>query len=168
VKSLDRLHHDLPGYNTKTCLETTVGAGTNLGYDFLHLGFIRSEVKEPDRIAFCLDTCHITGAGYDMTSSEKADDVLERFDAEAGLSPIKVFHFNDSVGAVGSRIDRHAHIGKGCCGLSCFRSILTHPLFASIPKIIETSKENNDRGKPMDQVNIAKLRRMARKSNNRR
>jgi len=162
VKALDKLHDDLPGYNTVTCLETTVGSGTNLGYDFQHLGWIRGHVANPERVGFCFDTCHITAAGYDMTSSNKAASVLEVFDEAAGLEHIHVFHFNDSVGKVGSRLDRHAHIGKGTCGLSCFRAIIEHPQFGNVPKILETSKEENEKGKPMDVVNIAKLRRMAK------
>ena len=68
ARALDRLHRDLPGYRVITCLETTVGSGTNLGYDFHHLRLIRELVKEPERVAFCLDTCHVTAAGYDMTT----------------------------------------------------------------------------------------------------
>ena len=162
VKALDKLHNDLRGYNTVTCLETTVGSGTNLGYDFQHLGWIREHVAQPERVGFCFDTCHITAAGYDMTSSNKAASVLEVFDEKAGLEHIQVFHFNDSVGEVGSRLDRHAHIGQGTCGLSCFRAIIEHPQFRDVPKILETSKEENEKGKPMDLVNIAKLRRMAK------
>lgn len=162
VKALDMLHVELRGYNTVTCLETTVGSGTNLGYDFQHLGWIREHVANPERVGFCFDTCHITAAGYDMTSSNKAASVLEVFDEAAGLEHIHVFHFNDSVGKVGSRLDRHAHIGKGTCGLSCFRAIIEHPQFGDVPKILETSKEENEKGKPMDVVNIAKLRRMAK------
>src|SRR5690606_30438976 len=71
VKALDAIHRDLPGYRTVTCLETTVGSGTNLGYAFEHLAFIRANVREPQRVAFCLDTCHVTAAGYDMTTDAK-------------------------------------------------------------------------------------------------
>ena len=66
--ALDRIHADLPGYRVLTCLETTVGSGTNLGYDFHHLAYIREKVKAPERIAFCFDTCHVTAAGYDMST----------------------------------------------------------------------------------------------------
>jgi len=168
VRSLDQLHQELPGYKTVTCLETTVGAGTNLGYDFQHLSWIREHVAEPQRIAYCFDTCHITGAGYDMSTQTKANRVLETFDDIAGLQHIKVFHFNDSIGEIGSRIDRHAHIGEGTCGLSCFRAILGNALFDSVPKILETPKEESNKGKSMDVVNITKLRRMAKMAKHRR
>jgi deoxyribonuclease-4 len=161
VKAIDKLHSDLSGYKTMTCLETTVGSGTNLGYDFQHLAWIRGHVAEPKRIGFCFDTCHITAAGYDMSTPRKARGVLHEFDEIAGLENIQVFHFNDSIGELGSRLDRHAHIGEGTCGLSCFRTIIEQSNFIDVPKILETSKEENEKGKPMDLVNIAKLRRMA-------
>ncbi|MBC8201050.1 MAG: deoxyribonuclease IV [Planctomycetes bacterium] len=168
VQALDEIHNDLSGYKTMTCLETTVGSGTNLGYDFRHLGWIRERVKDPDRIGFCLDTCHVTAAGYDMTTPKKANETLQRFDQSAGLAHIKVFHFNDSIGSVGSRLDRHAHIGEGRCGLSCFKAILEHQAFDDVPKILETSKEKNDKGELMDMVNISKLRKMAKLAKKRR
>ena len=166
--SIDHLHRDLPKYNTKICLETTVGSGTNLGYDFQHLAIIRNEVADPERIAFCFDTCHVTAAGYDMRSNTKAEEVLQQFDEVVGLQHINVFHFNDSIGEVGSRKDRHTHIGKGECGLSCFRSIVKRTIFDKIPKILETSKEVNNRGKLMDMVNILKLRSMQSRARKRR
>lgn len=168
VDALDQIHFDLSGYTTITCLETTVGSGTNLGYDFHHLAWIKNHVQAPERVAYCFDTCHVTAAGYDMSTKAKASDVLEKFDTCAGLDQIKVLHFNDSVGGIGSRLDRHAHIGNGCCGLSCFMAILEHPLFDDVPKILETSKEENSKGTPMDKINIAKLRRMANAAKKRR
>lgn len=162
AKALDALHADLPEYNTLTCLETTVGSGTNLGYDFQHLGILRNLIAEPERVGFCLDTCHITAAGYDMSTKAKASKVLDQFDTDAGIEHIKVIHFNDSIGEVGSRLDRHTHIGEGTCGLSCFKSFFTQPHFDTVPKILETSKEDNEAGTPMDEVNIAKLRSMAK------
>ena len=168
VDAIDTIHNDLFGYKTMTCLETTVGSGTNLGYDFRHLEWIRSRVTEPERVGFCFDTCHVTAAGYDMSSRTKANSVLEIFDTTAGLEHIKVFHFNDSIGEVGSRLDRHAHIGDGTCGLSCFESIVQSPQFVAVPKILETSKEENKNGELMDMVNIAKLRKMAKSPKKRR
>jgi deoxyribonuclease-4 len=162
AKAIDKLHIELPGYKTVTCLETTVGSGTNLGYNFQHLAWIRHHVSEPERVGFCFDTCHVTAAGYDMSSRKKADAVLELLKESVGLEQIRVFHFNDSIGEIGSRLDRHTHIGQGTCGLSCFRAIIEHPQWNDVPKILETSKEENNAGKPMDMVNIAKLRRMAK------
>ncbi len=162
AEAMNALHESLPGYNTITCLETTVGAGTNLGYDFQHLSWIRDHVHEPERVGFCVDTCHITAAGYDLSTPSKGKQVIEQMQDTLGLEHVHVFHFNDSMGCVGSRTDRHAHIGKGECGLSCFRTILEQQEWENVPKILETSKEENKAGKPMDMVNIAKLRRMAK------
>lgn len=160
--SLDRLHRDLRGYSVITCLETTVGSGTNLGYDFRHLAAIREQVAEPDRVGFCFDTCHVTAAGYDMSTAAGARAVLEAFDTTCGLAHLRAVHLNDSIGARGSRLDRHAHIGEGTCGRSCFAALLGHQALARVPMVLETAKEDDASGRPMDRVNIARLRRMAR------
>ncbi len=162
VEALDRIHRDLPGFRVRTLLETTVGSGTNLGYDFGHLAMIRERIAEPDRVGFCFDTCHVTAAGWDMTTTTKAAAVLGTFDAACGLARIGAFHLNDSKGAVGSRLDRHAHIGEGTCGRACFRAICGDPRFASIPKILETAKELDADQEPWDAVNLRRLRAMSR------
>jgi len=160
ARALDRLHRDLPGYRVITCLETTVGSGTNLGYDFHHLRLIRELVKEPERVAFCLDTCHVTAAGYDMTTDGGAAAVMDHWDSVCGLDHLRVIHINDSQAAVGSRIDRHAHIGEGRCGLACFRAVLNHPRLRGVPKILETPKGKTKRGTSLDLVNMRRLRRL--------
>ncbi len=161
VRALDRLHKDLPGYRVRTCLETTVGSGTNLGYDFAHLEWIRNAVREPERIGFCFDTCHVTAAGYDMGTDAKAEKVLKQFEAGPGFDQLLVFHLNDSVGALSSRRDRHAHIGEGHCGKSAFRAILDHPCLRSRPMILETPKGDTPKGTPWDTINIRRLRRLS-------
>ncbi len=162
VRALDRLHRELPGYRVVTCLETTVGSGTNLGYAFHHLGFVRDAVREPQRIGFCFDTCHVTAAGYDMTTDVAAGRVLRRFDRECGLRDLRVFHLNDSVGGIGSRRDRHAHIGEGACGAACFRTIVNRRGFAGVPMILETPKGEGRGGTPWDTTNIRRLKRLIR------
>jgi deoxyribonuclease-4 len=163
VRALDRIHADLPGYRTITCLETTVGSGTNLGYDFRHLAWIRDRVAAPERVAFCFDTCHVTAAGYDMSTPKGAKATMRAFDDSCGLEGIRAFHVNDSEGNIGSRRDRHAHIGDGTCGRSCFQAILA-PRFDRVPRILETGKESTPKGTPMDTVNITRLKRLARES----
>lgn len=160
ISALDRIHKELPGYKTLTCLETTVGSGTNLGYSFHHLAYIREHVKQPERVGFCFDTCHVTAAGYDMTSDAGAAGVLQEFDAVCGFENLSVFHLNDSVGTVGSRRDRHAHIGEGECGNSCFRAIVNESRFSSLPMILETPKGETEKGTPWDVVNIRRLKRL--------
>jgi deoxyribonuclease-4 len=164
VAALDRLHAELPGLGVITCLETTAGAGSNLGYDFGHLRLIRNAVRQPERLAFCLDTCHVTAAGYDMTTDAGAAAVLDLWDDLCGLENLRVVHVNDSAGAVGSRVDRHAHIGRGACGLACFRAIVNHPLLRAVPMVLETPKEESDAGVPWDLINIRRLRRLQSRS----
>ncbi|MBM4110831.1 MAG: deoxyribonuclease IV [Phycisphaerae bacterium] len=159
--SLDELHRQLKGFRTITLLETTVGSGTNLGYDFGHLRMIRELVRAPERVGFCIDTCHIVAAGHDCSTPSRAKAVLERFDAECGLDQVHAVHVNDSVGACGSRVDRHEHIGHGACGASCFRAVLKHPKLRGRPMILETAKEAGPADEPWDIVNARELRRLA-------
>ena len=162
IDALDQLHQETSGYQVVTCLETTTGSGSNLGYDFSHLAWIRDGVKEPDRVGFCLDTCHVTAAGYDMSSAEGSEAVLASFEALCGLNQLCVVHLNDSIGALGSRLDRHAHIGEGCCGDSCFEAILNHPKLLNRPMILETAKEEDQNGRNWDERNMERLRGFVR------
>lgn len=159
--SLDELHQQLAGFRTITLLETTVGSGTNLGYDFGHLRVIRELVRAPERVGFCIDTCHIVAAGHDCSTPSRAKAVLERFDEECGLEHVHAVHVNDSIGACGSRLDRHEHIGQGTCGEACFRAVLRHPKLLGRPMILETAKDVAPGGEPWDIVNARALRRLA-------
>lgn len=161
VKALDQIHAELPGYQTITCLETTTGSGSCLGYSFGQLRFIRAAVREPERIGFCLDTCHVTAAGYDMSTDDAAAAVIEKWDAICGLEHLRVVHLNDSVGALGSRRDRHAHIGRGLCGRACFRAMLNQSALPRVPMILETPKGTDDKGINWDTVNLRRLRQLA-------
>lgn len=163
IDALDRIHADLPGYRTITCLETTVGSGTNLGYSFHHLAFIRENVREPERVGFCLDTCHVTAAGYDMRTDKKAAAVLRAFDQICGLKQLHAIHMNDSIGEVGSRRDRHAHIGAGKCGKSCFRAVLNHRTLRGVPHVLETPKGADEKGVLWDLINLRRLKRLIRR-----
>jgi len=161
AKAIDGLHRDLKGYKVRIALETTTGSGTNLGYAFHHLGRIRDMVKAPERLAYCIDTCHVFAAGYDAATPARARAVLERFDAEAGLAHVAAIHANDSEAPFASRRDRHAHIGAGGCGDAWFRAVLRHPAFASVPKILETEKGDAPDGRPWDTVNASRLAELA-------
>ena len=164
ARALDRVHADLPGFRTITCLETTVGAGTALGYDFTHLAMLRSMVHQPERVGYCFDTCHVLAAGYDVSTRRAAEAVLQLWDSVCGLDNLLVLHMNDSKGPVGSRIDRHAHIGEGFCRLDCFRTLVNHPALRDVPKILETPKGEDERGRPWDLVNLRRLKRLIRPS----
>ena len=157
AKAIDGIHRELKGYRVRIALETTTGSGTNLGYAFHHLGRIRAMVREPERIAYCIDTCHVFAAGYDVSTPAKAKAVLERFDAEAGLAHVAALHINDSEAAFASRKDRHAHIGHGACGDAWFKAVLRHPAFAMVPKNLETEKGSASDGRAWDIVNAERL-----------
>ena len=99
----------------------------------------------------------------DMTTPRRADEVLARFNAVCGHRYLRVLHLNDSVGAIGSHRDRHAHIGFGACGLSCFRAVLNCASLALVPKIIETPKGTDENGLEGDLRNIRRLKRLVRR-----
>lgn len=167
VAALDEIHRRLPGHRAIALLETTAGSGTNLGGDFAHLAYIRERLRAPERVGFCFDTCHVTAAGYDMSTEARANETWQRWEATCGFDALRCLHLNDSQGALGSHIDRHTHIGEGCCGLECFRTIMNLGALARVPKILETPKENREdaarssvRARPWDVINAERLREM--------
>jgi deoxyribonuclease-4 len=161
IKAYNRLHRELPGYRTIVCLENTAGGGSTLGRTFDELKAIREGVRHPERLGYCLDTCHLLAGGYDIRTFAGARAVLDEFDAACGFAHLKVLHLNDSKGELGSRRDRHEHIGDGCVGREGFRAVVTHPDLRDVPKILETPKTKTAKGTPMDRVNLRRLRRLA-------
>ena len=161
VAALDRLEVETRGYTVRTALENTVGSGTNLGYDPGQLAWIRDRVKVPERVGFCFDTCHAVAAGHDMSTPGKAKAVLERMEDTLGLEEVIAIHLNDSIGAIGSRKDRHAHITEGTCGESCFRAVFRVPAWRGIPMVLETEKEGGLDGRSWDEVNLERLSSLA-------
>ena len=155
IEAFDQLFSEVPQYQGLVLLETTAGQGTNLGRHFEELRTIINGSRNPQRFAICFDTCHTFAAGYDTTTPQGYQAVMEEFDRVLGLERLQCFHFNDSKKGLGSRVDRHDHIGQGMLGLEPFRSIMNDPRFVAIPKILETPKGDNDE---MDQVNLALLR----------
>lgn len=163
AQSLDAIHKSLPGYKTVTLLEITAGQGTALGYTFEHLRAIIDQVKDPERLAVCLDTAHMIAAGYDLTSEKGAKETLRELDKVVGLDLVKCIHMNDSKIERGKRVDRHEHIGHGYVSLDAFRVIVNHRKFKKVPKILETAKEDHDSGQPWDKVNLETLRGLVKK-----
>lgn len=153
--SLDEVFDALPDCKTKVALETTAGQGTTLGYKFEQIAAIRAASRHPERLCVCLDTAHIFAAGYDIRTEQSTREVFEEFDRLIGLQHLAGLHFNDSKAALGSRVDRHDHIGKGKIGVEPFRFLMNDARFAKIPKVLETPK-----GKEMleDVENMALLR----------
>lgn len=155
--ALDVCHQRCSGFKVKVLLETTAGQGTTLGHRFEHLADILHAVAEPTRLGVCLDTCHVFAAGYGLKTRDEYDATFAEFDRVVGLRRLKVFHVNDSVKGQGSRVDRHAHLGRGMIGPEAFRFLASDPRFARHPMILETPKEDGD-NKEMDRVNLALLR----------
>ena len=157
VEAFDFLIGATPDFTGKILLETTAGQGTNLGHTFEQLQAIIDGSAFPDRFAVCLDTCHVFAAGYDITTEDGYRAVFAEFDRIIGLDRLHCFHVNDSKKGLGSRVDRHDHIGQGVMGFSGFHFLMNDPRFMVIPKILETPKGDNDE---MDAVNLGLLRGM--------
>ena len=138
-------------------LETTAGQGTTLGHRFEHLATLIQGVEEPDRFGVCLDTCHVFTAGYPIHTAEGFAATFEEFDDRIGLEKLRLFHVNDSVKPLGSRVDRHAGLGLGQIGEGAFRMLVNDPRFDALPMILETPKDRPD-GEELDPINLAKLR----------
>jgi deoxyribonuclease-4 len=152
---LDELHARLPGYAAQVWLEVTAGQGDHLGYTFEHLRAMIDAVKEPERLGVCFDTAHAFAAGYELRTREGFDATWAEFDRVLGLDRLKAIHLNDSKKVLGSRVDRHEHIGQGELGLEPFRFLLNDPRFHGIPMTLET-----DKGPDLaeDKENLAVLR----------
>ena len=157
---LDEVHKALPKSKTITCLEITAGQGTCLGHRLEHLAEIIGMVKNPERLGVCLDTAHLFAAGYDFRG-KKYTAFKKELDTVVGLNRVKVWHLNDSKKGLGSRVDRHEHIGLGEIGEDGFTPIVRDKLWAQTPKILETAKENDVNGRPWDAVNLETLQRLA-------
>ncbi len=140
-------------------LETVAGQGTTLGRKFEELARMRAGVARRDLVQFCLDTCHVHAAGYDLTTDRGYEETIREFDAILGLESLRVFHVNDSKNERGSHVDRHEHIGKGKIGVDAFARLMRDPRFTAVPKILETPKGAD--GVVMDRRNLALLRRLA-------
>jgi deoxyribonuclease IV len=140
------------------CLETTAGQGTSIGWRFEHMRDIIAGVKRSDRLGVCLDTCHILAAGYDVTTFDGTMRVLDEFDRIIGLKRLRIMHFNDSLKPLGSRVDRHTHIGRGYVGLPAFECICRDKRFLGVPKILETPKALAPDGRAWDTINLDLLR----------
>lgn len=157
AQALDEVHAVVPKGKVVTCLEITAGQGSSLGFKLEHLAEIIAQVKAPERLGVCLDTAHLFAAGYDFRGRKYAGFCRE-VEKTVGFKRVKVLHLNDSKKELGSRVDRHEHIGRGTIGLDGFRPIVRDKRFAKMPKILETAKEKDERGRDWDAVNLEVLR----------
>lgn len=121
-------------------IENTAGQGSNVGFEFEHLAYIISRVKDKDRVGVCIDTCHAFAGGYDLVNN--FDNVWEQFEKTIGFRFLKGMHLNDAKKEVNSRVDRHESLGKGTIGALVFERIIKDGRFDGIPLILETPDES--------------------------
>lgn len=159
VRGLDAMHRLVGDVRCRCLLETTAGQGSNLGWRFEQLGTMFDGVREPDRLGVCVDTCHIFAAGYALQEAEDYERTMEEFDRFVGIKRIEAFHLNDSKRELGSRVDRHQHIGRGELGLEPFGHLMNDRRFRSVPMYLETPK-GTENDEDLDQINLRTLREL--------
>ncbi len=165
---LDLLHSRRRG-KTMVLLEHTAGQGTSLGATFEQLAVIIERMRGHRRVGVCLDTCHLIAAGYDIATPTGYADTFSQFDRLVGFDRLRLFHLNDSKKPLGSRVDRHEHIGRGAVGLEAFERLVNDRRFARLPMLLETPKagwtaRRSIEVDPYDQQNLATLRSLVVRS----
>jgi deoxyribonuclease-4 len=160
AESIDVAHRKTPAFSTLTILETTAGQGNAIGYRFKHLRRIIDLVEDPRRVAICIDTCHLFAAGYPIGTDRGWHAMMNELEETVGLRKLVAVHVNDSKRELGSRVDRHTHIGKGLIGRRGFTLLMNDPRLASIPMILETEKSEDMHE---DVENMRYLRSLVRK-----
>jgi len=156
AESINEIFFQTPDIQTRLLLETTAGQGSNLGHIFEQIASIIDKIKNSNRVGVCLDTAHIFAAGYDIRTPDSYGRTMDAFDAIIGIENLYLIHLNDSKKELGSRVDRHQHIGEGLIGIKAFKLLMNDRRFIDIPKIIETPKQKV--GKDYDNVNLNRLR----------
>jgi deoxyribonuclease-4 len=136
--SLNEILDRAQGLAVEPLIEVTAGQGTCLGHRFEEVAGILSRLRAPERVGVCLDTCHLYAAGYDIATLEGYESTLDELARHVGLAKVKAMHLNDAKKGLGSRLDRHAHIGEGFLGLETFRRIVNDRRFAGVPMVVET------------------------------
>ncbi len=156
ASSINKIFAQNTGLGTRLLLETTAGQGSGLGHAFEQLSSIMDRVKDVDRLGICLDTSHIFAAGYDIRNPGSYRRTLDTFDSVIGIEKLYIIHLNDSKKELGSRVDRHEHIGEGHIGINAFELFMNDPRLLDVPKIIETPKHKGDQD--YDRINLNRLR----------
>lgn len=157
ARALNQIFQEVEAPGVTVLIETTAGQGSGLGYRFEHLARLIKDSDFPERLGVCFDTCHVFAAGYDLTTPEAFQKTIDEFHQVVGLDRLKAIHLNDSKGELGSRLDRHEHIGAGRIGVEGFRCLLNHPLLSRLPMVLETPKGTDLQE---DVENLAILRRL--------
>ena len=158
AEGLDEILTAVPAGPTTILLEGTAGQGNSVGCRFEHLAAILDRCKGRDRLGVCLDTCHLFAAGYDIRSADAYAATMDEFDRIVGLDTLRAIHLNDSKKPLGSRVDRHAHIGLGEIGADGFSQLVNDVRLAKIPMILETPKDVDEQtGRDWDEINFETL-----------
>jgi len=144
AQALDEVHERTKDASCTILLENTAGQGTCVGCTFEQLGAIFEQTRARDRVGVCFDTQHAFAAGYDLSTAEGYAAAFEAFDRHVGLHRLRAFHLNDSKKPLGSRVDRHEHLGEGIVGLPLFWRLMNDPRFAAIPGVVETEPRDGD------------------------
>jgi deoxyribonuclease-4 len=155
AEALNRIHDLTPECgDTVTCLELMAGQGSCLGRTLAELQAIITRVEAPERVGICLDTCHLHAAGYDLRTEAEYAAFMAEVARAVGFAAVKVWHFNDSKGALASNLDRHVHIGEGEIGAEGFRWILNDATWDGVGMLLETPKDDTLAD---DTANLARL-----------
>jgi deoxyribonuclease-4 len=156
IAALNRILEKTKSSPVAILLENTAGSGSWMGYKFTHQEKIIQGLKHRERVGLCFDTAHTYLAGYDIATKDGLDSTLNEIDKLVGINLIKLIHLNDAKGELGSKHDRHDHIGKGSIGLDGMRRIINHPKLRNIPFILETPKKSEDD----DRTNLNTVRKL--------
>lgn len=147
--------------STRLLFENQAGKASDIAADFHNLGKLINLIESQTRVGVCFDTCHAFAAGYDLRDEAAWNQTLQTFDEQVGLAYLKIFHLNDSMGILGSSLDRHQHIGEGHIGLEGFGYLVNHPVLSKLPGILETPQTEPDD----DLKNLASLRGLMKEPN---
>lgn len=159
VDSLKEILAMTAGIDTVVLLENTAGQGSCLGWRLEQLQEMLEGTGRDSRVGVCIDSCHAFAAGYDLGDESGFAGFLEELEGRIGIDRVRALHLNDSKKGLGSRVDRHEHIGEGMLGLEAFRRIVNHPLLQKIPMYLETEKGERD-GESLDVINLRTLRNL--------
>ena len=162
IKGIDEIHKRTKGIIPKLLLETTAGQGNSVGHQFEHLASIIEKVSDGDRLGVCVDTCHIFAAGYPLIKPSEYKATIQKLDDIIGIDRVKCIHINDSKKELGSHVDRHEHIGLGKIGAEGFKNILNDKSLLNIPKVLETQKGEDEKGRDWDEVNLKRLKKLSK------
>lgn len=165
VRAVAAVVERLKPTHCRLLFENTAGQGSCLGWQFEQLGWLLKQLKMPAHVGVCFDTCHAFAAGYDFGTPAKLKAMWEAFDEHVGLDHLHAIHVNDSKKGLGSRVDRHEHIGRGAIGEEAFHHFVRSQPVRKLPMILETPKGTDEEtGEDLDVQNLATLRRLAQTS----